>query len=86
MTVLISCSHSKKTEIKLISDYCQIYGKLDNKMEVEVLSYWDKTTKTISAKNADGGKKTPEEKFVEIMTNYAGKNEKKYLEKKCDKQ
>jgi hypothetical protein len=57
---------------------------LNDELEPEVITYWEKESTIISTKNKLGGVKTPEEKFVEIMIDYAGTNDKKYYEKKCD--
>lgn len=85
MISLTSCFQSRKTELKIISDYCQLHSPLDDELESDVLVFWETTNKSISSKNKNGGAKTPTEKFVEVMTNYAGVNEKKYYEKGCDK-
>lgn len=82
MIGVISCSQSKKTTI---SDFCQLHEPLQSNIELSVVNYIKKEQNIISEKNKTGGAKTPEEKFVEIMINYAGTNDKKYYEKKCDK-
>lgn len=82
MISLTSCFPSRETRI--ISDFCQLHEPLNDELEPEVVSYWKKEKAIISEKNKSGGVKTPEEKFVEIMIDYAGTNDKKYYEKKCD--
>ena len=77
-----SCSLSKKPEIRIVSDYCQLHDPLTNELDNEVIVYWKETSKSISDKNKSGGVKTPAEKFAEVMIDYAGTNDKKYYEKK----
>lgn len=79
-----SCFPSR--EIKLVSDYCQLHEPLNDELDEDVITYWKKESAIISTKNKSGGVKTPEEKFVEVMVDYAGTNDKKYYEKKCDQQ
>lgn len=82
MISAISCSQNKKTTI---SDFCQLHEPLQLNIELSVVNYIKEEQKIISEKNKEGGLKTPEEKFVEIMINYAGTNDIKYYEKECDK-
>ena len=49
----------------------------------DIIVYLKEKKQIISAKNKEGNVKTPEEKFIEIMINYSGANEKKYYEKNC---
>lgn len=77
-----SCFPSR--EIKVVSDYCQLHDPLSDELDNEVIVYWQNTSKSISAKNKSGGVKTPSEKFAEVMIDYAGANDKKYYDKKCD--
>lgn len=82
MINLTSCSLSRETRI--VSDYCQIHSPLNHKLPLDVISYWKEVSKSISSKSKNGGVKTPAEKFAETMIDYAGANDKKYYEKKCD--
>ena len=82
MISLTSCFQSRK--IKIVSDFCQLHEPLSNELKPEVITYWEKKKKIISTKNKSNGVKTPEEKFIEVMIDYVGTNEKKYYEKKCD--
>lgn len=82
MINLTSCFLNRETRI--VSDFCQLHEPLTDELESEIIVYWKKEKKIISTKNKLGGIKTPEEKFVEVMINYAGTNDKKYYEKKCD--
>jgi hypothetical protein len=82
MISLTSCFPSRETRI--ISDFCQLHEPLNDELEPEVITYWKKESAIISTKNKSGGVKTPEEKFAEVMIDYAGTNDKKYYEKKCD--
>lgn len=63
-----------------------MHDPLNDELEIDVIEYWKKENAIISTKNKTGGAKTPEEKFVEVMIDYAGSNDKKYYEKKCDQQ
>jgi hypothetical protein len=82
MINLSFCSPSRET--KLVSDFCQLHEPLTDQLEPEVITYWKKEKEIISTKNKLGGVKTPKEKFAEVMIDYAGTNDKKYYEKKCD--
>lgn len=85
MISLNSCYLSRKEkEIKIINNFCQLHTPLSDELDGEIVSYWQQTSQSISAKNKSGGVKTPAEKFAEVMINYAGDNDKKYYEKKCD--
>jgi len=77
-----SCFPNRETRI--ISNFCQLHEPLNDELEPEVITYWKKEKEIISTKNKSGGVKTPEEKFAEVMIDYAGTNDKKYYEKECD--
>ena len=82
MINLTSCFPSRETRI--VSDYCQLHEPLNDELPLDVISYWKEVSKSISSKSKNGGVKTPAEKFAETMIDYAGANDKKYYEKKCD--
>lgn len=83
MTSLNSCFRSRET-IKVISDYCILHTPLSDELEFDIIDYWKETSKVISEKNKTGEVKNPSEKFAEVLVNYAGINDKKYYDKKCD--
>lgn len=68
----------------MVGDYCDLHEPLNDELDNEVIVYWKTTKKIISEKNKSGGVKTPAEKFAEVMIDYAGTNDKKYYDKKCD--
>ena len=80
MISLISCSQNKQT---IKSDFCQLHEPLPTNLSKDIIVYLKEKKQIISAKNKEGNLKTPEEKFIEIMINYSGANEKKYYEKNC---
>lgn len=84
MIKMTSCSQNKKTEVKIVSDFCQLHEPLNTELPADVLDYWQQKTMAISTKKKSGLVFTAEEKFVEVMINYAGANDKKYYAKKCD--
>lgn len=77
----ISCYPSR--EIRILSDFCQLHEPLRDDIDPRIIEYWEKEQKIIEEKNKEGGLKTPEEQFVELMVNYAGANDKKYYDKNC---
>lgn len=82
--MLISMSHcslGKKTV--LISDYCHLYKPLRDDLPNDVIDYSNKTNVSIILKNESNKAKTPEEKFFEIIVEYASDNDFIYY-KKCE--
>jgi hypothetical protein len=79
-----SCYQSRKIEIKTISNFCYLHTPINNDLDFQVVDYWEKIGKIIDHKNKNNLLKNSEERFAEVMINYAASNDKKYYDKKCD--
>ena len=82
--MLISCSalkREKEIQIKIVSDYCQLYSKFPEDTTPRVKEYWTIKKKIIKEKTASGEILTPEEELLKIFVIYSGKNESKYNDK-----
>jgi hypothetical protein len=77
--VLTNLTNTPQTAIYNVSSVANTCASASFSVTVNVLP-----KPIISAKNKEGNLKTPEEKFIEIMINYSGANEKKYYEKKLN--
>ena len=83
LTNLTSCFPSKS--VKVLSNYCYIYVPLNTNLEKDVVDYWYDQQQIILGKNKLGETKTASEKFIEIMIDSVGSNDKRYYDKECDK-